>query len=121
VWCSGVLYHAPHPLLTLARLRSITGQTLILATETIPEVPGLRGGCVFYPGLGERDRRAHAVARPEGRAVGIDSRFERSQSYTAWWWGISRSALRGMLEASGFEIREELGGPLHATVVAVPV
>jgi len=37
VWCSGVLYHAPHPLLTLERLRSVTGETLILATETLPE------------------------------------------------------------------------------------
>ncbi|HEX2086030.1 MAG TPA: class I SAM-dependent methyltransferase, partial [Solirubrobacteraceae bacterium] len=28
VWCAGVLYHAPHPLLTLERLRAITTRTL---------------------------------------------------------------------------------------------
>jgi 2-polyprenyl-3-methyl-5-hydroxy-6-metoxy-1,4-benzoquinol methylase len=39
VWCSGVLYHAPHPLLTLERLRELTGQTLLLATETVAETP----------------------------------------------------------------------------------
>ena len=35
---AGVIYHAPHPLLTLERLRALTGATLLLATETIPEV-----------------------------------------------------------------------------------
>jgi hypothetical protein len=40
VWCSGVLYHAPHPLLTLSRLRELTAGTLLLATETVAETPG---------------------------------------------------------------------------------
>jgi hypothetical protein len=118
VWCSGVLYHAPNPLLTLERLRSVTDELLILATETLPEVPGLAGSCVFFPALSDRDRPVHAAARPGSGAVGIDSPFEPSQSYNAWWWGISRSALHGMLRASGFEVIEERGGPLHATVVA---
>ena len=120
VWCSGLLYHSPHPLLVLERLRAITRQTLILATETIPEVPGLAGGCVFWPGLPDPDRRLHANARPGVQAAALDSPFQRSQSYEAWWWGISRTALRGMLKASGFAVREEHGGPLHATVIAVP-
>ena len=51
VWCSGVLYHAPHPLLTLERLNALTapGGTLVLATETLPR----RGTeCVFAPAPG---------------------------------------------------------------------
>ena len=36
VWCSGVLYHAPHPLLTLERLRSITGADARARQRTIP-------------------------------------------------------------------------------------
>ena len=40
VWCSGVLYHAPHPLLTLQRLRELTAGTLLLATETVAETAG---------------------------------------------------------------------------------
>lgn len=120
VWCSGVLYHAPSPMLTLARLREITRERLILATETIPEVPGLAQACVFFPGLADTDRRVHAFARPQGVALGIDTPFEPDQGYGAWWWGISRSALRGMLRASGFEIESEHGGPLHVTVIAVP-
>jgi hypothetical protein len=118
VWCSGVLYHSPNPLLTLQRLRAITTELLILSTETIPEVPGVAGACVFYPGLSDADRRVHAVARPGEQAVGIDTPFEPHQSYMAWWWGISPSALRGMLRASGFQIVEEHGLPLHRTVVA---
>jgi hypothetical protein len=121
VWCSGVIYHAPSPLLTLERLRSITGQTLILASETIPELPGLRQACVFLPGLGDADRRAHASARPGTRALGVSEPFDPAQSYGAWWWGISASALRAMLAASGFELLEQHGDGLHATILARPV
>ena len=75
---------------------------------------------MFWPGLPERDRRIHALARPGLRAVALDTAFDPGQSYEAWWWGISRTALRGMLRASGFQICEDRGGPLHATVIAVP-
>jgi hypothetical protein len=121
VWCGGVLYHAPNPLLTLQRLRGITRELLLLATETIPEVPGLAQACVFFPGLPDPDRRAQASARPGSTAEGLTTRFDPAQSYGAWWWGISRSALRGMLLASGFELVEQFGDGLHATVVARPV
>jgi hypothetical protein len=118
VWCSGVLYHAPHPLLTLKRLRSIVGELLILATETIPEVPGLRQACVFLPALPDADRRAHAAARPGVTAAGLSEPFDRAQAYGAWWWAISRSALHAMLTLSGFQAIEEYGDSLHATIVA---
>lgn len=118
VWCSGVIYHAPNPLLTVERLRSITGRTLILASETIPEVPGLSQACVFLPGLPDPQRLAHASARPGATALGVSEPFRPEQSYGAWWWGISRSALRGMLRATGFEVVEEHGHALHATLVA---
>jgi hypothetical protein len=120
VWCSGVLYHAPNPMLTLARLRELTGEFLILATETIPEVPGLAQACVFLPGLSSADRRLHAGARPGVRAAGVSSPFDRSEAYATWWWGLSRSAVRGMLQAGGFDVLEERGGPLHATYLAAP-
>jgi hypothetical protein len=83
VWCSGLIYHAPNPLLTLQRLRSITGQTLILASETIPEVPGLSQPCVFFPGLSDEDRLTHAGARPGATALGLSVSFDREQSYGA--------------------------------------
>lgn len=120
VWCSGVLYHAPHPVLTLQHLRAITRQVLILATETIPEVPGLAQSCVFLPGLSAADRHAHATARPGISALGVTTPFDPAQSYGTWWWGLSRSAVRGMLHAAGFQVTEEYGDSLHATFVAGP-
>ena len=104
VWCSGVLYHAPHPLLTLERLRELTSATLLLATETIAETPGRRGTCVVAP-----SRDEHPNAEP---AVGPGA------GYGPWYWGISPSALRTMLELTGFSVAEEHRTPLHVTVVA---
>src|SRR5918997_5486482 len=104
VWCSGVLYHAPHPLLTLERLRELTGQTLLLATETVAETPGRRGTCIVAPG---RDEHPNAEP-PAGPGAG----------YGPWYWGISPSALRSMLALSGFAVVEEHRTPLHVTVVA---
>jgi len=111
VWCSGLLYHAPNPLLTLERLHALTGETLLLATESLPEVPGLRGACVFYPGA-ERAR----FAAP-GR-VGLEFPFDPRRGYENWWWGITPSALRGMLAATGFEVTELHDDGLHLTAVA---
>jgi hypothetical protein len=104
VWCSGVLYHAPHPLLTLERLRELTGETLLLATETVAETPGRRGTIVIAPGTEE-----HPNAEP---ARGPNA------GYGPWYWGIAPSALRTMLTLSGFQIVEEHRTPFHVTVVA---
>jgi hypothetical protein len=120
VFCSGVLYHAPNPVLTLERLRAITGRTLILGTESLPEVPGVPNACVFYPGLSERDRRP--FAGPAGAArVGLSGPFEPAQGYGNWWWGITPSALRGMALAAGFEVIETLGRPFFTTLIARPL
>jgi hypothetical protein len=104
VWCSGVLYHAPHPLLTLARLRELTAGTLLLATETVAETPGRRNTCIVAPGRDE-----HPNAEPP---AGPDA------GYGPWYWGISPSALRSMLALSGFSVFEEHRTPLHVTVAA---
>lgn len=104
VWCSGVLYHAPHPLLTLERLRSITGGRLLLATETLP----LRGHrCDFAPEPGVHPSHTEP--------------FDPARGYVNWFWGISPGALRAMLEATGFAVEEEHRLPFHTTAVARPV
>jgi Protein of unknown function (DUF1698) len=56
VFCSGVLYHTPDPIGLLARLRGLCGETLLLGTELIPEMPGIRNAAVFYPYLSDRQR-----------------------------------------------------------------
>jgi hypothetical protein len=114
VWCSGVLYHAPNPVETLAALRELTRETLILQTMTVPELPGVRQGMVLYPGLPERDRRLYdrwgtpdALRPPAG-----------PRDYDPWWWGITPSALDSMLRVAGFEPRERWGDPFGVHVIA---
>lgn len=104
VWCSGVLYHAPHPLLTLERLRSLTGETLLLATETVAETPGRRNTCIVAPGRDEHPNSEPATAAGQG--------------FGPWYWGIAPSALRTMLKLSGFDVVEEFRTPFHVTIVA---
>jgi hypothetical protein len=104
VWCSGVLYHAPHPLLTLERLRELTGRTLLLATETVAETPGRRRTIVVAPDSAEHPRAEPARGPNAG--------------YGPWYWGITRSALRTMLALTGFQIVDEHRTPFHVTVVA---
>jgi hypothetical protein len=80
-------------------------------------VPGLRGGCVFYPGLDDRARRAYAGV-PGGRALAVTEPFDPAEGYGNWYWGITPSALRGMLRATGFEEERCVRSPFHLTVVA---
>jgi len=116
VWCSGVLYHAPNPLLTLERLRQLCGERLVLRTAALPELPGAPGACVFYPAGGA----AYAAAAGGDRAIGLTEPFGRDEAYGNWWWGITPSALRGMLEASGFAVEELRVEPFLATAIARP-
>jgi hypothetical protein len=118
VWCSGVLYHAPNPMLTLERLRELTTELLILQTMTLPELPGVKQGLVFYPGVGNPrlyarwgERAARSLRLPE---PGEDP-------YAPWWWGISQSALHAMLRAARFEPVEQWGDPFAVHVIAKPV
>jgi hypothetical protein len=104
VWCSGVLYHAPHPLLTLERLRELTTGTLLLATETVAETPGRRDTLVIAPG-----RTEHPNAEPP-RGPG--------EGYGPWYWGITPSSLTTMLALTGFAVVEQHRTPFHVTVVA---
>ena len=101
VWCSGVLYHAPHPILTLERLRAITTDTLLLATEVLP-LPG----------------RLAAFAPPRWAHPGRPARFDRARGYGNWWWLPTRSAVRAMLEATGFAVLEDRGTRVQRTFVA---
>lgn len=105
VWCTGVLYHTPHPMHVIHQLRAMTREFLILGSATMPEVPGFTQACVFYPGLGERDRTLHG-ALVAGHAPGLTTPFERDDYYANWWFGITPSAMKAMLENANLTVVE---------------
>lgn len=120
VLCAGVFYHTPNPMHTLDCLRSLTRERLVLAGATVPEVPGLKQACVFYPGLPESQRttfdRIFEKVSPGDRA-GLTDEFDLHMGYAAWWWGITPSALRAMCEASGLAVERTWTTGFHTRVV----
>jgi hypothetical protein len=116
VYCSGVLYHVPHPVQTLESLRELGREYLILLTHTIPEVPLVKQASVFWPELDERTRLAYAAAyeRAAGPAdrIGLSTPFDPRAGYANWWWGMSRSAVEAMLRAAVGDVIDSTGHDL---------
>src|SRR4051794_33344403 len=126
VWCAGVLYHTPNPYLQLENLRVITRERLLLGTAVIPEVPGLEQACIFYPGTSEETQRefAHVYGEAAPIYLGASAPFDNAPflGYANFWWGITPSALRSMLEVARFEVVEEwIADPFFADVLCQPV
>ncbi len=127
VYCTGVIYHTPNPILQLMHLREITRELLYLGTRTVPEIPGIRGACVLYPAADDEMREAFVRAeggRRRGLGLGLPFDERPMHGYGNFWWGITRSALVAMLRASNFEpvewpaVRE---GPFLTDVIARPI
>ncbi len=125
VWCTGVIYHSPDPYRLIEHLRQLTLETLVLGTRVLPELPLLEGGCVFYPTLSHGSRRAiawlHGADAPG--LLGAATPFDRTpeMGLANYWWGLSPSAVRAMLELARFDVVEEwTADPLTLEVVATP-
>lgn len=110
VWCMGVLYHSPDPYRLIEHLRRLTTETLVLGNRVIPELPGFEGACLFYPALSEESRRAfawfHGQEAPQ--LPGMATPFDRTPAmgYVNYWWGLTPSAIIGMLDLARFEVVE---------------
>jgi SAM-dependent methyltransferase len=122
VWCTGVLYHSPDPYRLIEHLRQLTKETLVLGTRVIPELPGVEGGCLFYPALSESSRRAFAWAhgREAPGMLGATVPFDRTPAlgYANYWWAMTPSAVIGMLELARFSVSERFQpDPLSLDVV----
>ena len=104
VLCAGVVYHTPDPSHMLMRLRSITKETLILNTASIPERHGMKNTAVFYPFLDESQRKIWA--RGIGMQKSITGPYEPEEGYANWFWGMTPSCLESLLECAGFEVVE---------------
>jgi 2-polyprenyl-3-methyl-5-hydroxy-6-metoxy-1,4-benzoquinol methylase len=101
VFCSGVLYHVPNPVLTLERLRALCRGTLILTSATIPEqrVPQ---AAVFLPNLDERARQKLRYATGAVK-IGLDTPYDAEVSYSNWFWVFTPSCVEAMARTAGFE------------------
>jgi hypothetical protein len=105
VFCAGVLYHHPSPFDLLVALRRMCGQTLILRTSTIPEIPGLPNAAIYYPMLKPQDRQLWNLSSlGVRRQVGITDGFEPQEGYGNWFWGLTPSCLKSLLETAGFQV-----------------
>lgn len=135
VHCSGVIYHVPDPVQTLAAVRRLTAEYLVLASVVAPpEIRNSAGTITFAPGqalfLPHLDDRALTVLKvhlSEGgvRAVGIDIPEHRwsLDDYAPWWWLFTTSALRQMLVVVGFQVIDDApywGGKTHVFLARCP-
>jgi hypothetical protein len=122
VLCAGVLYHHPSPFDLMAALRRICGKTLILRTSTIPEVDGLPNAAVYFPLLDEQGRRLWNL-RALGLQwqAGITEAFNPRDGYGNWFWGMSPSCLKSLVETAGFRVDTVETEPFAQTFVCTPV
>jgi hypothetical protein len=111
VLCSGVLYHMPDPFSLLVRLRSISDDVLILGTQLVPEIPGLRNAAVFYPMLEEKHRSR--FKQGIGMQKAITGPYEPESGYGNWFWGLTASCVESLLICTGFTIIEKHVEPYH--------
>lgn len=123
VWCTGVLYHSPDPYRLIDHLRRLTIDTLVLGNRVIPELPGIEGACVFYPALSDQSRRTftwlHGQESPAlpGAAAPFD--HTPAMGYANYWWGLTPSAIVGMLKLARFDVVERFQpDPLSLEIVA---
>jgi len=121
VFCAGVLYHHPSPFDLLVALRRICRQTLILRTSTIPEMPTVPNGAVYWPMLDEEQRRLwdqkSLGLTPQ---IGITGPFDPQAGYGNWFWGLTPSCLMSMLRTAGFEVNYRAPEAFAQTLICHP-
>jgi SAM-dependent methyltransferase len=121
-FCAGVLYHHPSPFDLLVALRQTSPKTLILRTSTIPEVDGLPNVAVFFPMLDAPSRELWKLSRlGMAHQAGISDGFQPRDGYGNWFWGLTPSCLRSMLQIAGFRIDEQWEEPFAQTTICTPV
>jgi 2-polyprenyl-3-methyl-5-hydroxy-6-metoxy-1,4-benzoquinol methylase len=101
VFCSGVLYHVPNPMLSIEQLRRLCRGTLILTTASVME-RDMPQAAVFLPYLGAAERARLDFAVP-ARKRGLDSAVIEHRGYANWLWLPTASCVRAMVRFAGFE------------------
>lgn len=117
VLCAGVLYHHPSPYEILVGLRRICRETLILRTETIPEMD-LPGAAVYLPHLTPRDQQRWLGIAGVPSQLAVGSPFRPDVTYANWFWLLTPSCVQLLLETAGFRVTRHLEEAFSATFVA---
>ena len=125
VHSAGVLYHLPHPLHYLRRLRELARHHLVLTTSVFPpggiEHPGGTfdlppGGALFVPALDDATRvilENHwrglvpptVAPQTTSGALGIQEPYDYTlDDYEPFWWLLTTTAVDALCEVCGFEI-----------------
>jgi SAM-dependent methyltransferase len=118
VFCSGVLYHVPNPLLTLQRLRQLCEKTLILTSASVGE-GRIPQAAISLPCLPAEVRDRLRFRRGSTQVLTTD--FELARGYGNWFWLPTPTCLSAMATAAGFAVRECLKHRHVTTLVAEPV
>jgi hypothetical protein len=99
------------------RLCAMAGRHLVLASRTVPELPGLPQACVYYPAMDERERRPFGRVFPG--SAGLSTPFDPGQWWANWWWGITPSALVAMVDTQPhFNVVDTARGAFDTVVIA---
>jgi len=115
VMCAGVLYHTPEPFQMLQSLRNICGQTLILSTNVVPEVPGTKNMAILYPFLNASQRKRWDLG--VGIQMAITQPYDESGGYGNWFWGLTPSCTESLLALAGFEVKKKFANSFYATFI----
>jgi hypothetical protein len=95
---------------------------LILRTSTIPEIGGLPNAALFFPMLDDRARTLWKLASLGlPHQEGISNPFQPQQGYGNWFWGLTPSCLRSMVQTAGFQVDEQWEEAFAQTLVCTPV
>ena len=124
VHCSGVIYHLPDPFTLLLRLRGVTSEHLVLTSMHVPEIVendagrlDLSGGGAYLLHALEGAPRAVLTRHFEQLGLNIAGLTVPLQeplvlpngraATSPWWWLMTPSLLRRMLQVAGFEVVDE--------------
>ncbi len=122
VLCAGVLYHHPAPFDLLVALRQLCRKTLILRTSSIPEIGGLPNAAVYYPMLSSHDRALWNLSSLGLlHQAGISGPFAPGEGYGNWFWGMTPSCLRSLVETAGFRVEHVATEAFAQTLICTPV
>jgi len=118
VFCAGVLYHVPNPVYSLLQLRKLCNETLILTSASTMDHKIQNVG-IFLPRLDDQSRTAQNFQGPHGgKKVGLDRDVDENLGFVPWFWLLTPSAIRSMVEAVGFEVKEFFKHRRVTTLVA---